>query len=64
MGHRLQGVSVSELHLEDPRWRVRLTNDSGLPHSADPEEIDDLEKYLNAAIPPLGEGDKKPDGSL
>jgi hypothetical protein len=25
----------------------------GLPHSADPEEIDDLEAYIRTAIPPL-----------
>ncbi|MCJ1314941.1 hypothetical protein MMC15_000255 [Xylographa vitiligo] len=28
----------------------------GLQHSADPEEIDDLETYLLARLPPLGEG--------
>ena len=27
----------------------------GLQHSADPEEIDDLERYLLARLPPLGE---------
>jgi len=27
----------------------------GLAHSADPDEIDDIEKYLNGVIPPLGE---------
>jgi hypothetical protein len=27
----------------------------GLVHSADPEEIDDLESYLNQQIPPLGD---------
>jgi hypothetical protein len=32
---------------------------SGLEHSTDPEEIDDLEKYLNEVIPPLGDSDKK-----
>jgi hypothetical protein len=26
----------------------------GLVHSADPQEIDDLESYLNQQIPPLG----------
>jgi dienelactone hydrolase len=27
----------------------------GLEHSADPEEIDDVEKYLNERIPPTGD---------
>jgi len=27
----------------------------GLAHSADPDEIDDVEKYLNGVIPPLGD---------
>ena len=27
----------------------------GLEHSADPEEIDDVEKFLNDTIPPLGD---------
>lgn len=27
----------------------------GLAHSADPEEIDDVEKYLNERIPPVGD---------
>jgi hypothetical protein len=27
----------------------------GLQHSADPEEIDDVEKYLNERIPPVGD---------
>ncbi len=29
--------------------------DRGLEHSALPEEIDDVEKYLNARIPPVGD---------
>jgi len=27
----------------------------GLPHSADPEEIEDVEAYLNKRIPPIGD---------
>jgi hypothetical protein len=27
----------------------------GMEHSACPEEIDDVEKYLNERIPPLGD---------
>ena len=32
-----------------------MSNHSGLEHSAALEEIDDLETYLKARIPPLGE---------
>lgn len=32
-------------------------------HSADPEEIDHLESYLNQQIPPLGDA-KQDDSSL
>jgi hypothetical protein len=32
-----------------------MPNHSGLQHSAAPEEIEDLEKYLKERIPPLGE---------
>ena len=28
----------------------------GLAHSAEPSEIDDLEKFIEKALPPLGEG--------
>jgi hypothetical protein len=34
----------------------KLTRDnSNLEHSADPQEIDDLETYLKDRIPPLGD---------
>ncbi|KAK5733996.1 hypothetical protein LTR17_009267 [Elasticomyces elasticus] len=36
-------------------WNVDFKTYRGLPHSAAPEEIDDLEKYLNQRIPPLGD---------
>jgi len=32
-----------------------ICRDRGLEHSADPEEIDDVEKFLNARIPALGD---------
>lgn len=35
-------------------WSVDFKTYRNLPHSAAPEEIDDLEKYLNERIPPLG----------
>lgn len=44
-------------------WNVDFRTYKGLPHSAIPEEIDDLEAYLNKRIPPLG-GETKPDESL
>ena len=34
-------------------WDVNFKTYKGLPHSACPEEIDDLETYLNSRIPPL-----------
>lgn len=37
-------------------YPVELKMYPGLEHSADPEEIDDVEKFLNETIPP--EGDK------
>ncbi|KAK0277972.1 hypothetical protein LTR35_000605 [Friedmanniomyces endolithicus] len=36
-------------------WSVDFKTYRGLQHSAAPEEIDDLEKYLNQRIPPLGD---------
>lgn len=51
-----------------PKWgqltKETLTNEGhkvelkfypGLAHSADPDEIDDVEKFLNERIPPLGD---------
>ena len=37
-------------------WNVELKMYRGLAHSADPDEIDDVEKYLNARIPSIGAG--------
>ncbi|RDL40986.1 uncharacterized protein BP5553_00965 [Venustampulla echinocandica] len=36
-------------------WKVDLKMYKDLEHSADPEEIDDVEKYLNERIPPIGD---------
>jgi len=36
-------------------YKVELKFYPGLEHSADPDEIDDVEKYLNERIPPLGD---------
>lgn len=41
--------------LKEWGWDVTLKTYRGLPHSAAPEEIEDLEVYLNGRIPPLGE---------
>lgn len=38
-----------------------LTMTRGLVHSADPEEIDDLEAYLKGRLPPIGQ--EAPSGS-
>lgn len=34
-------------------WQVDFKTYAGLPHSAAPEEIDDLEKYLMQQLPPM-----------
>jgi len=44
-------------------WNVDFRTYKGLVHSADPQEIDDLEAYLNKQIPALDD-DKKPETSL
>jgi dienelactone hydrolase len=36
-------------------WKETNKENRGLEHSADPEEIDDVEKFLNDTIPPLGD---------
>jgi len=36
-------------------WKVDLKIYRGLAHSADPDEIDDVESYLKGTIPPLGD---------
>ncbi|KAF2635083.1 Phospholipase/carboxylesterase [Massarina eburnea CBS 473.64] len=43
-------------------YKVDFRTYENLVHSADPEEIDHLESYLNQQIPPLG--DAKPETSL
>jgi len=40
--------------LKEMGWTVDLRFYRGLAHSADPDEIDDVEKYLNTRIPPIG----------
>ena len=37
-------------------FKVDFRTYPGLEHSADPGEIDDLEAYLKARLPPLGDG--------
>nr|OQO19254.1 hypothetical protein B0A51_10498 [Rachicladosporium sp. CCFEE 5018] len=41
--------------LKDLGYGVEFKTYPGLPHSAAPEELDDLEKYLSARIPDVGE---------
>jgi len=36
-------------------WNVDFHTYKGLPHSAAPEELDDLEKYLKQRIPDEGD---------
>ncbi|KAK7528493.1 Phospholipase/carboxylesterase/thioesterase [Phyllosticta citriasiana] len=44
--------------LKEWGWNVDFRTYQGLPHSADPEEIDDLENYLKERIPPIGDKDE------
>lgn len=39
--------------LTEMGWKVDFRTYKGLAHSADPKEIDDLEKYLEERLPPL-----------
>ncbi|KAG0651691.1 Acyl-thioesterase 1 [Hyphodiscus hymeniophilus] len=41
--------------LKKEGWSVELKMYPGLEHSADPDEIDDVEKFLDETIPPLGD---------
>lgn len=49
----VEDVSVSLEYYID--FEIILIRNRGLQHSATPEEIDDVEKYLTARIPPIGE---------
>jgi hypothetical protein len=48
------GRSTADI-LNKEGWSAKLKMYPGLEHSADPEEIDDVEKFLNETIPPLGD---------
>ena len=39
--------------LKEMGWKVDFRTYKGLAHSADPKEIDDLEKYLEERLPHL-----------
>ncbi|KAK7536345.1 Phospholipase/carboxylesterase/thioesterase [Phyllosticta citribraziliensis] len=44
--------------LKEWGWNVDFRTYEGLPHSADPEEIDDLENYLNQRLPQVSDKDE------
>lgn len=48
------GMMTSKI-LGEMGFQVQLKMYRGLQHSAAPEEIDDVEKYLNERIPALGD---------
>ncbi|CAI6260664.1 unnamed protein product [Periconia digitata] len=60
VAHRYGQMSADEL--KSHGYNVDFRTYKGLVHSADPEEIDHLESYLNQQIPPVG--DAKQDNSL
>lgn len=47
------GIQTAE-ELKKLGWTVDMRTYKGLAHSADPKEIDDLEKYLEARLPGIG----------
>lgn len=62
MGHgdadplvKLEWAEQTAKALKDWGYKVNLKTYRGLQHSADPEEVDDLEKYLKERIPAQGE---------
>lgn len=62
MGHgdsdpvvKYQWGQMTASKLKEWGWNVDFKTYRGLPHSAAPEEIDDLEQYLNSRITPLGD---------
>lgn len=46
------GLDTSKV-LSEMGWTVDFRTYKGLAHSAEPKEIDDLEKYLEERLPPL-----------
>jgi len=65
MGHgdadmvvRYEWGQMTAQKLKDWGHDVDFKTYEDLPHSADPQEIDDLEAFLNKVIPPLGEESK------
>ena len=45
------GLDTSNI-LKGLGWKVDFRTYKGLAHSADPKEIDDLERYLEERLPP------------
>ena len=43
----------TEKSLKEMGWKVDFRTYKGLAHSADPKEIDDLEKYLESRLPSI-----------
>ena len=69
MGHgdadpliKLQWAQTTADKLKGWGWDVDFRTYRGLPHSAAPQEIDDLETYLKGRIPDMG--DEKKEGAL
>ncbi|KAF2027539.1 Phospholipase/carboxylesterase [Setomelanomma holmii] len=61
VAHKFGKMSADEL--TGHGFKVDFRTYKNLVHSADPDEIDHLESYLNQQIPPLGD-EKKPETSL
>lgn len=48
------GLQTAQV-LKEMGWSVDFKTYQGLDHSADPNEMDDLEKWINDRLPPLGD---------
>lgn len=48
------GVQTAQT-LKEMGWNVDFRTYEGLAHSAEPREIDDLEKWIGERLPPLGD---------
>lgn len=63
MGHgdmdpvvKYQYGQMTKDKLEEWGWKIDFRTYKGMPHSACPEEIDDLEKWLRERVPVVDEG--------
>lgn len=49
------GLKTAE-NLRGMGWNVNFNTYAGLAHSAEPQEMDDVEAFIRERLPPLGNG--------